>query len=129
MSRTLNDSLIEADIVSLQLAMESGLLSSEACVRWYLKRIERLNPKLKAVLEVNPDALAVAEALDAERREHGARGPLHGIPILLKDNIDTADQCILVPDRLLLRNILHRVIRPWPRNYGLRELYSSAKQT
>ncbi|MFA4132955.1 MULTISPECIES: amidase family protein [unclassified Brevibacillus] len=92
MARTLNDSLIEADIDSLQLAMESGELSSAACVSWYLERIERLNPKLKAVLEVNPDAITVAERLDSERREHGARGPLHGIPILLKDNIDTGDR-------------------------------------
>lgn len=84
--------IIETDIFSLQLAMESGLLSSEACVRWYLERIERINPKLKAVLEVNPDALKVAEALDVERQEHGARGPLHGIPVLLKDNIDTGDR-------------------------------------
>ncbi|MGG4454004.1 amidase family protein [Brevibacillus porteri] len=67
--------------------MESGELSSAACVSWYLERIERLNPKLKAVLEVNPDAIAVAERLDAERREHGARGPLHGIPLLLKDGL------------------------------------------
>lgn len=82
MARTLNDSLIEVDIVSLQLAMESGELSSAACVSWYLERIERLNPKLKAVLEVNQDAIAVAERLDSERREHGARGPLHGHPAL-----------------------------------------------
>ncbi|MDQ1908973.1 amidase family protein [Paenibacillus sp. GD4] len=92
MDRTINERLIEADIVSLQMAMESGALSSEACVRWYLERIERLNPKLKAVLEVNTDAIAVAMALDEERRERGARGPLHGIPILLKDNIDTGDR-------------------------------------
>ncbi|CAM4405846.1 amidase [Paenibacillus alkaliterrae] len=92
MDRTINERLIEVDIVSLQMAMESGELSSEACVHWYLERIERLNPKLKAVLEVNPDAIAVAKALDAERRERGSRGQLHGIPILLKDNIDTGDR-------------------------------------
>nr|WP_154895969.1 amidase family protein [Paenibacillus xylanexedens] len=91
MDRTLNELLIEADITSLQSAMESGLISSEICVRWYLERITRLNPKLKAVLEVNPDAIEEAVALDAERREQGVRGPLHGIPILLKDNIDTRD--------------------------------------
>ncbi|AZN41348.1 amidase family protein [Paenibacillus albus] len=92
MDRTLDERLIEIDIDSLQTAMESGEISSEACVRWYLERIERLNSKLKAVLEVNPDAIAIAEALDAERRERGARGPLHGVPILLKDNIDTGDR-------------------------------------
>jgi Asp-tRNA(Asn)/Glu-tRNA(Gln) amidotransferase A subunit family amidase len=92
MDGTINEILIETDIVSLQLAMESGALSSVTCVRWYLERIERLNPKLRAVLEVNPDAMAIAEALDAERRERGSRGPLHGIPILLKDNIDTGDR-------------------------------------
>ncbi|MFD2330767.1 amidase family protein [Cohnella sp. GCM10020058] len=83
---------MEADIASMQAAMEAGTLTSEACVRWYLARIERFNPKLRAVLEVNPDAIAIAAALDAERRDRGSRGPLHGIPILLKDNIDTGDR-------------------------------------
>ncbi|MFS0870006.1 amidase family protein [Paenibacillus xylanilyticus] len=92
MDKTVSDLLIEADIVSLQAAMESGSISSEVCVRWYLERITRLDPKLKSVLEVNPEAIGEAIALDAERREYGARGPLHGIPILLKDNIDTGDR-------------------------------------
>jgi len=92
MDAKLNTSLIEMDIASMQDAMEAGALTSEACVRWYLERIERFNPKLRAVLEVNPDASAIAAALDAERREKGSRGPLHGIPILLKDNIDTGDR-------------------------------------
>ncbi|GLX68661.1 amidase family protein [Paenibacillus glycanilyticus] len=92
MGKTINDLLIEADIRSLQEAMESGELTSEACVQWYLERIERFNPKLRAVLEVNPDAARDARALDAERVERGSRGPLHGIPLLLKDNIDTGDR-------------------------------------
>ncbi|MGF9698253.1 amidase family protein [Paenibacillus sp. MABNR03] len=92
MDKTVSDLLVEADIVSVQAAMETGSLSSEVCVRWYLERIGRLDPKLKSVLEINPDAIEVAIALDAERREYGARGPLHGIPILLKDNIDTGDR-------------------------------------
>lgn len=92
MDASINTSLIEMDIASLQDAMAAGAITSEACVRWYLDRIERFNPKLRAVLEVNPDATAVAAALDAERREKGSRGPLHGIPILLKDNIDTGDR-------------------------------------
>ncbi|MCM3628377.1 amidase family protein [Paenibacillus glycanilyticus] len=91
MNQTLNDQLLEADIASLQTAMEAGELTSEECVRWYLERIERFNPKLRAVLELNPEAIAIARTLDAERRQHGARGRLHGIPILLKDNIDTGD--------------------------------------
>lgn len=92
MKRKIDDLLIEADIASLQRAMESGALTSEACVRWYLERIERFNSKLRVVLEINPDAIAIAVALDAERQEHGSRGLLHGIPILLKDNIDTGDR-------------------------------------
>lgn len=92
MVQSIDNYLFEADILTLQSSMELGVLSSAACVRWYLERIERLNPKLRAVLEVNPDAIAEAEALDAEREERGARGPLHGIPILLKDNINTGDR-------------------------------------
>jgi len=92
MDITSNASLIETDIAALQAVMASGALTSAACVRWYMDRIERINPKLRAVLEVNPDAIADAEALDAERLERGSRGPLHGIPILLKDNIDTGDR-------------------------------------
>jgi amidase len=84
--------LFEADIVSLQAAMESGTLTAVDCVQWYVERIQRLNPILKAVLEVNPDAIAIAESLDEERQNVGSRGPLHGIPIVLKDNIDTGDR-------------------------------------
>lgn len=91
MKRSIEDQLIEADIHSLQAAMEAGELTSEGCVLWYLERIERFNPILKAVIEVNPDAIAIARALDRERLERGTRGLLHGIPILLKDNIDTGD--------------------------------------
>ncbi|MFB9276597.1 amidase family protein [Cohnella cellulosilytica] len=92
MDKWTKEMIIEADIALLQAAMEAGELSAADCVRWYLERIERFNPKLKAVLEVNPDAIAEAEALDSERRDSGARGPLHGIPIMLKDNIDTGDR-------------------------------------
>ena len=88
------DTLDEATIADLRAAMTSGHLTARALVAAYLGRIDRLDrngPTLRAVLEANPDALAIADALDAERRERGPRGPLHGIPILLKDNIDTAD--------------------------------------
>ena len=85
----------EATIASLQDKMRSGALSSRALTAAYLERIEALDrrgPALRSVIETNPDALAIAEALDAERKAKGARGPLHGIPILLKDNVDTHDR-------------------------------------
>jgi amidase len=84
----------EAGVVELQEAMQAGRLSAEALVRIYLERIQAIDrngPTLRAVQETNPDALAIARALDAERRARGPRGPLHGIPVLLKDNIATAD--------------------------------------
>ncbi len=86
--------LEEQTIADLQAAMESGQYTARQLVEMYSERITALNtsgPTLRAVIEMNPDALAIAEKLDRERAEHGPRGPLHGIPILLKDNIDTAD--------------------------------------
>jgi amidase len=75
--------------------MTANRLTARSLIETYLARIEsidRSGPRLNAVLELNPDALAIADALDAERRAQGPRGPLHGIPILLKGNIDTADR-------------------------------------
>jgi amidase len=86
--------LEEQTIADLQAAMESGQYTSRQLVEMYSERIAALitnRPMLRAFIEMNPDALAIAEKLDRERAEHGPRGPLHGIPILLKDNIDTAD--------------------------------------
>ncbi len=84
----------EATIADLQQQMESGRLTSRELTAAYLQRIaevDRAGPRLNAIIEVNPDALAIADALDAERKTGRVRGPLHGIPVLLKDNIDTAD--------------------------------------
>ena len=75
--------------------MTAGRYTARQIAELYLKRIEEIDrqgPALRSVIEVNPDALAIADALDAERRAKGARGPLHGIPVLIKDNIDTADR-------------------------------------
>ena len=83
--------LAEADIATLQQGMRDGTVSSESLTRAYLDRIAALDdagPRLDAVIELNPDALADARRLDAERRAGKPRGPLHGIPVLLKDNID-----------------------------------------
>lgn len=82
-------------ISSLQKQMEKGALSSKELTIAYLKRICRYDqedPKINSVAELNPDAVSIAESLDRERALHGPRGPLHGIPILLKDNISTEDK-------------------------------------
>jgi len=82
---------IEATIPQLQAAMASGQLTSRQLTSGYVSRIRSLNPLLHSVIEVNPNALAIAAALDNERRKGVVRGPLHGIPILVKDNIATDD--------------------------------------
>lgn len=85
----------ELDIEALQELMERGDLSSEQLTRFYIERIDSIDrngPALKSIIEVNPDALDIARALDEERKSSGARGPMHGIPVVLKANIDTADE-------------------------------------
>lgn len=84
----------EFTIIELQAQMGSGELTARTLTEKYLERIaqiDRQGPSLNAVLTVNPEALEIADVLDAERKAQGARGPLHGIPVLLKDNLDTAD--------------------------------------
>ena len=84
--------IIEATIAELQALMASGALTSHQLTHTYLDRIAKLNPVLAAVIETNPDALQIAKRLDAERQRGRLRGPLHGIPVLVKDNIATFDQ-------------------------------------
>ncbi|KKO52534.1 amidase family protein [Paenibacillus sp. DMB20] len=72
--------------------MEKGWTSSEEIVNLYIERIQTYDPKLRSVLELNPDAADIARSLDAERRGKGARGKMHGIPVLMKDNIGTGDR-------------------------------------
>lgn len=84
----------EYSIGDLQSLMEQGELSSRELTQYYLDRIEALDqngPKLNSIIEVNPQAIEIATALDTERTDSGSRGPLHGIPVVLKANIDTAD--------------------------------------
>jgi amidase len=84
----------EWTLEELRAAMASGRYTSRDITAAYLDRIDRLDrrgPELRAMLDLNPDALAIADSLDAERRAGRVRGPLHGIPVVLKDNIDTAD--------------------------------------
>jgi amidase len=82
---------VEATIPQLQAAMVAGELTARDLVQGYLKRIQSLNPTLHAVIETNPNAVAIASSLDNERKAGHMRGPLHGIPILVKDNIATLD--------------------------------------
>src|SRR6266699_3001578 len=85
-------SWIEATIPELQALMNSGALTSVQLTTNYLNQIASLNPLLGAVIETNPDALAIAKKLDTERHSGHLRGPLHGIPVLVKDNLATADK-------------------------------------
>ena len=87
--------LEETTIAQLQDGMKAGRLTARGVTQAYLDRIaalDRQGPTLRAVLETNPDALTIADALDGERRRGKVRGPLHGIPVIVKDNIDTHDK-------------------------------------
>src|SRR4051794_9401884 len=95
----------EMTIPEMQQKMAAGDLSARALAEAYLRRIEEIDhsgPSLNSVIEVNPDALQIADELDSERRERGPRGPLHGVPILLKDNIDTGDRMLTTAGSLAL---------------------------
>ena len=87
--------LEEMSLAEMQQAMQSGKYSSRSLVEKYVDRIndvDKRGPTLNSVIELNPDAESIAATLDKERKERGVRGPLHGVPILIKDNIDSADQ-------------------------------------
>ena len=84
-------SVMEASIPEMQQAMDEGRITSRELVEQYLTRIAIYEDRLNAVITVNPHALEEADALDRERARRGVRGPLHGIPIALKDNIHTTD--------------------------------------
>lgn len=84
--------LSETTAAELSAAMEKGSLTSERITNWYLARIKNFDNRVNSMIEVNPDAVAIARERDRERREKKLRGPLHGIPFVIKDNIDTADK-------------------------------------
>jgi amidase len=97
--------LEEVTIAQLQEAMAEGRLTARRLTEMYLERIRQIDrdgPAICSIIETNPDALETADALDLERAERGARGSLHGIPILLKDNIDTADRMLTTAGSLAL---------------------------
>lgn len=97
---------MEYDIKSLKMLMQQGELSSRQLVQFYLDRIEAIDrngPKLNSIIEINPEVLEIATALDAERKKSGPRGPMHGIPVILKANIDTADKMETTAGSLALK--------------------------
>ncbi len=97
--------LNEVTIGELQQKMQSGAATAASLTQQYLDRIEAVDkkgPGLNSVIEVNPDALAMAKAMDKERKAGKVRGPMHGIPILIKDNIDTHDQMMTTAGALAL---------------------------
>jgi amidase len=97
--------LSDVSVAQLQDWMTTGRYTSRRLVELYLDRISQIDtagPRLRSVIEVNPDVLAIADALDEERRAKRLRGPLHGIPVLIKDNIDTGDRMLTTAGSLAL---------------------------
>lgn len=97
--------LDEITIPELQDGMKSGKFTARSLVEKYAARIDeidKLGPAVNAIIELNPDALSIADALDHERKARGPRGPLHGVPVLIKDNIDTADKMMTTAGSLAL---------------------------
>jgi amidase len=92
----------EATFAELEAGLKGGQFTSVALVEQYSARIADIDKKINSVIELNPDAASIAAALDRERKEKGPRGPLHGIPILIKDNIDTADKMMTTAGSLAL---------------------------
>ena len=95
----------ELTLAEIAAAFANGRLTSRRLTRFYLERIgalDRNGPKLGAVLETNPQALDIAADLDRERRTHGVRGPLHGVPVLIKDNVETQDRMMTTAGSLAL---------------------------
>src|SRR5947207_659944 len=105
--------LEEITVAQLQDSMRTGARTSRSICAAYLARIAQLDPKVHAVLETNPDALTAADRLDAERKAGHVRGPLHGIPVLVKDNIATADRMMTTAGSLALVGV------PAPRDAAL----------
>ena len=97
--------LEEITISELQDGMKSGRFTARSLVELYSARIDEIDkrgPAVNAIIEMNPDALSIADSLDAERKAKGPRGPLHGIPVLIKDNLDTGDRMMTTAGSLAL---------------------------
>jgi amidase len=100
------ESIEELSLADIAAAFAEGRFTSQQLTKDYLARIERLDrhgPNLRAVIETNPRALDIAAELDAERKSRGPRGPLHGVPILIKDNVETSDHMMSTAGSLALQ--------------------------
>ncbi|MFX0000457.1 MAG: amidase [Candidatus Hodarchaeota archaeon] len=97
----------EYTIAEIQTLMEGGKLTAKQLTKSYLKRINKIDkagPKINSIIEINPDALQIAQLLDDERKNKTIRGPLHGVPVLVKDNICTADKMMTTAGSLALKD-------------------------
>lgn len=104
-ARPATHALDEVTVAGLQRRLTTGALTSRALVQQYLARIDevdRRGPSLRSIIEINPDALAIADRMDGERRAGRVRGPLHGIPVVLKDNIATGDRMLTTAGSLAM---------------------------
>ena len=102
------DTILDAGVREQQALMEAGRLTAKMLVQRYLARIaavDRSGPRINAIIELNPDAVGIASELDRERKAGKVRGPLHGIPVLLKDNIATADRMSTTAGSLALDGV------------------------
>ncbi len=94
----------EMTVMEMQTAMKNAEITSKQLVEIYLERIKKIDPKLNSIIEINPDALMIAEQMDKERRSGKIRSQMHGIPVVIKDNIDTADKMKTTAGSLALMN-------------------------
>lgn len=94
--------LVEATIADLQAKMKSGKLTARQLTGMYIERINQIDHKTRSVVEINPDAMTIAAELDQERKRGKVRSQLHGIPVIIKDNIDTADKMLTTAGSLAL---------------------------
>ena len=97
--------LDEISVVELQDGMKAGKYTARSIAEAYIKRIDEIDkkgPAINSIIELNPDALKIADGLDRERKEKGPRGPMHGIPVVIKDNIATADGMMTTAGSLAL---------------------------
>lgn len=92
----------EYNILEIQTLMNNDELTSETLVKMYLKRIDEVDKLTNSIMEINPDAIDIAKELDTERLSKGSRGPLHGVPVIIKDNIDTSDKMMTTAGSLAL---------------------------